>query len=160
MDTAGGSGSVSFWGSVWPWAKAGCALAMPRPWGHLLVWDSTAAFCQPPSPQNRPRRSPGAAGGPAPGFSHLIISFKKARIGVWNTARDTLVLDVTGLVSGHMWAPPDVCRDAALVERLAHEGWQGKAAAVGLGSAISFSEGKREAENNKANATVVQGVPS
>lgn len=79
---------------------------------------------------------------------------------MWNTARDTLVLDVTGLVSGHMWAPPDVCRDAALGERLAHEGWQGKAAAVGLGSAISFSEGKKEAENDKANATVVQGVPS
>lgn len=42
-DTVGGSGSVSFWGSV----RHRCALAMPRPWGHLLAWDSTAATVLP-----------------------------------------------------------------------------------------------------------------
>lgn len=58
MDTAGGSGSVSFWGSVRHRAQAGGALAMPRPWGHLLVWDSTAPLSQPPSSPNPARKEP------------------------------------------------------------------------------------------------------
>lgn len=66
-DTAGGSGSVSFWGSVRHWAHSGCALAMPGPWGHLLLWDSTL----PPAtvlPQTLLRRSPG------PAFGQLLAS--------------------------------------------------------------------------------------
>lgn len=58
MDTTGGSGSVSFWGSVRHWAHAGCVLAMPRPWGHLLVRDSTAPFSQPPSSPNPAQEEP------------------------------------------------------------------------------------------------------
>lgn len=93
--TVGGSGSVSFWGSV----RHRCALAMPRPWGHLLAQDSTAATVL---PKTLLRRSPGPAFGQGLGFSPFTAYFEKVHETQQGTAESQSSQSSCPGTSGHL----------------------------------------------------------